>query len=233
MNTKIENIKRIRWADVNGRRWYGFSVAICAKEKMDGTYGIGEPVKADKNWCDLTDQGRRIVNKLLTTKGIRYINAGPFGIVVEKQSIFSWDDFHADIIELINKTLFAGKADVDVLGARKSDEGLIRWSGKRKDTTRWYGVSAPLTVDEKEKASFVVSQPIPEDKTYGLTPAAKEVANAIFEMRGVMTVWVNAFGISVEIAPVFTFSDFHNDIIKLLTDKVFGGKAFVEERSAA
>lgn len=227
----IENIKRIRWTNTNEGRWYGFSVAIMEDEKKSAWSAIGEPVKADRNWCGLTDKGRRIINKLINTKGIRFIEAGPFGVIVKKEAVFTWEDFHADIVELINKTLFAGKADVDVLGARKADEGLIRWSNTRSETTRWFGTSTALTVDEKKDSSRVFSRPADGDSS--LTPAACEVVDTIIAMKGVMTVWVNAFSISVEIAPVFTWSDFHNDIIKVLTDKVFGGKVFVEQKSAA
>jgi hypothetical protein len=59
------------------------------------------------------------------------------------------------------------------------------------------------------------------------------VINTIYAMKGVYTIWVSAFDLSIEIAPVFSWSDYHNDVVALLSEKIFGGKAFVEEKRAA
>lgn len=227
----INSIQRIRWANVSGKRWYGFTTPITSDGKSSN-YGISSPISKEKNWCNLTDQGRRIVNKLMNTKGIRYITASAFGIVVEIEPIYEWADYHDDIVELINKTLFAGKADVGPQGSRRPDEGLILWSGTRKSAVRWYGVSNTLRLKdkEKEKSACVISSLVDDGNWCNLTPEAREVVNTIFSMKGVFTVWVSAFDLSVEIAPVFSWSDYHDTIVKLLKDKIFGGKAFVEHK---
>jgi hypothetical protein len=226
-----DEIKRIRFAhNQDGTCWYGFSKSIKLDEKSSSSAGIDKYVPASNNWCDLTDRGRKMVNAMIDMKGIRYVNASAFGVTLEKEAVYTWSDFHAEIILLLNQTLFAGAADVAELGARKLDEGLISWSGTRKDTVRWYGVSTSLKIDSKNKSSAVITSPIDQDNWCGLTEEALIVVNSIYSMKGVFTLWVSPFDLSIEIAPIFSWSDYHNQVIELLTDHILGGKAFVEQR---
>lgn len=231
----IKNIKRIRWSSFDGGRWYGVSTPIRKKEKDSTRYVVNRPIEGDGgDSYAFTKQGAAIANTLIKTQGIREVQVTSFGIIVVIEPVYKWAEFHDDIVKLLNDTLFNGEADVDQLGARKADEGLIRWSGTRKDAVRWYGVSTAIITDIKSKTSKVVSGPLTAENNWpGLTEAGLEVVNAIHAMPGVYTIWVTPFDLSIEIAPVFTWSDFHNDIVELLTEKVFGGKAFVEQREAA
>jgi len=228
----INSIQRIRFATLNGGAWYGFTSAIQDDEKNTTNYSYRKPVKASDTFGYLTDKGRRIVNKLITMRGIMCVLVNPFAISIEISPAYEIADYHADVVDIINKTLFGGNADVAQLGKRQKHEGLIQWSGTRKDSTRWYGVSEALKLDQKNTASLVLSGPLEGDKRLGLTEAAKEVVNAIHAIKGVFTVWVGAFDISVQIAPVFDWDDYHETIVALLKDKVLGGKAYVEKKAS-
>jgi len=228
----INSIQRIRFATLNGGAWYGFTSAIQDDEKNTTNYSYRKPVKASDTFGNLTDKGRRIVNKLITMRGIMCVLVNPFAISIEISPAYEIADYHADVVDIINKTLFGGNADVAQLGKRQKHEGLIQWSGTRKDSTRWYGVSEALKLDQKNTASLVLSGPLEGDKRLGLTEAAKEVVNAIHAIKGVFTVWVGAFDISVQIAPVFDWDDYHETIVALLKDKVLGGKAYVEKKAS-
>ncbi len=230
--TNVNNLQRIRFSNIQGGAWYGFTCAVQENEKNTSNYSYTKPVKADNTFGALTDKGRRIVNKLITMRGIMSVQVNAFAIILEISPSYQVSDYHETVVDLINKTLFGGNADVAQLGKRQKHEGLIQWSGTRKDSTRWYGVSEALKIDPKDTASFVVSSPIPAGKRYGLTDAAIEVANAIHDMKGVFTVWVGPFDISVQIAPVFDWDDYHETIVALLKDKVLGGKAHVEKKSS-
>ncbi|MBS1999364.1 MAG: hypothetical protein JSS86_23720 [Cyanobacteria bacterium SZAS LIN-2] len=230
--SNINSIQRIRFATVQGGAWYGFTKSIQEDEKNTTNYSYRKPVKASDTFGGLTDKGRRIVNKLITMRGIMAVLATPFGIVLEISPAYDVADYHEEVVSIINETLFGGKADVTQLGKRQKHEGLIQWSGTRKDSTRWYGVSEALKVDQKDTASLVLSGPLKGDKTLGLTEAAKEVVNAIHALKGVFTIWVGAFDISVQIAPVFDWDDYHETIVALLKDKVLGGKAYVEKKAS-
>jgi hypothetical protein len=232
MTNKLNSIQRIRFATIAGGAWYGFTCAIQENEKNTSNYSYTKPVKATDGFGGLTDKGRRIVNKLITMRGIMCVLVTPFSVSLEISPAYQVADYHDEVVDIINKTLFGGNADVAQLGKRQKHEGLIQWSGTRKDSTRWYGVSEALREDQKNTASLVLSGPLEGDKRFDLTPAAKEVVNAIHAMKGVFTVWIGAFDISVQIAPVFDWDDFHQDIINLLKDKVLGGKAYVEKKSS-
>ena len=224
----INSIKRIRFASIKGGMWYGFSRAISLKEKSSTNYSFDAPIKADNSFGALTDEGRRIVNKLITNKGVLNVQMNAFAVMVTFQPIFQSSEFHEDIIDLINKTLFAGEADVAPLGSRREGEGLIVYSGTRKSTVRWYGVSTSLKLDDKGKSAAVISSPVSDGNWCGLTPAARDLVNTIFAMKGVYTIWVTPFDLSIEIAPVFSWSDYHDTVVGLIKDKIFDGNAFVE-----
>jgi hypothetical protein len=228
----IDDIRRIRWTHTNTGRWYGVSVAIRSDEKNSAMASISEPVDS-RNWCDLTFVGRKIVNKLITTKGIRHVEAGAFCIIVEIEPVFAASEFHDDIIALLNDQLFGGDADVAQLGVRRADQGLIRWSNTRRECVRWYGVSTALMLDEKEDTSAVINSPVSERNWCGLTEEARELVNTIYAMKGVYTIWVTAFDLSIEIAPVFSWSDYHDSVVAMLSERIMGGKAFVEQRKSA
>ncbi len=230
--TNINDIRRIRWSKLNKGAWYGVSVAIRRDEKDSALASISKPVDSG-NWCGLTPTGRKIVNTLIAMKGIRHVQAGAFCVVVEIEPVFASSEFHDEIIALLNNQLFAGDADVAQLGVRRLDEGLVRWSNTRRDCVRWYGVSTALKSDEKKDAPAVISAPVDERNWCGLTEDARELVNTIYAMKGVYTLWVSAFDISIEIAPVFSWSDYHDTVVALLIEKIMGGKAFVEERKSA
>lgn len=230
--TSIDDIRRIRWSNVNNGRWYGVSVAIRKDEKDSALASISKSVDSG-NWCGLTSAGRKIVNKLIAMKGIRHVQAGAFCVIVEIEPVFASSEFHDEIVALLNEQLFGGDADVAQLGVRRPDQGLIRWSNTRRDCVRWYGVSTALRLDAKKDAPAVISSPVGESNWCGLTEEARELVNTIYAMKGVYTIWVSAFDLSIEIAPVFSWSDYHDSVVAMLSEKIMGGKAFVEERKSA
>jgi|GEM_PF-2132338 len=224
-----QNIKLIRFARrIDGTSWYGFSESIMLDEKDKVSFVIKKILAADNTWAGLTDSGRGITNMLISMKGISYIHVSAFSITVSKEDKYQWSDFHADIIDIINMALFEGTADVDELGVKKDDEGLIRWLGTGRDAVRCYDVSTALKIDEKDKNSVEMNEPIEEKNWCGLTEEARLLANTIYAMKGVFTIWIGPFDIRIELAHVF-WRDYHNTFIELLTEKIFNGKAFVEQ----
>lgn len=223
------SIRRIRWTQTATGRWYGFTSPIMT-EKCTNLASISDPVSKSGNWCKLTDTGRHIINKIINMQGVSHISANSFGMIVQIEPVYQWADYHENIVELLNNKLFGGQADVGRQGVRQTDEGLILWSGTRKSAVRWYGTSKALQLDDKNKYSAVISGPVDKKNWCGLTPAARELVNTIYAIKGVYTIWVSAFDMSIEIAPVFSWTDYHDTIVKLLKEKIFDNKASVEQK---
>lgn len=276
MNAKsiTANIKRIRWTGNSTTRNYLVSAAIRLDEKNTASACCDKPVPADRNWCDLTETGRTIVNSILAQDAVQDVLVTSFSLEVKIWPVFTWDDVHEWMLDLLNTHLFQGEADIGELGKTSWENGVIRFKGTKKDSVRWYGVSLPLRPDEKSRTSLqvtswatiesmnkasladasvqlaqkqmVFSHSVSalggETKSTPRNPAANEpssshlsvtaaclsILNEVYSLKGVMSIWVGAFEISVEIAPVFSWSDYHQVVVNIINKHLFDGKAAVE-----
>ncbi len=269
MNTHntTANIRRIRWTGNGTTRAYLVSAAIRLDEKNTASDCCDKPVPAERNWCDLTETGRAIVNTILAQDAVQTVSVTSFSLEVKIWPVFTWDDMHEWILELINTYLFLGEADIGELGKTSLENGVIRYKGTKKDSVRWYGVSLPLRPDEKCRTSIQITSwenierlrtPIAATEStqppryqpalnYSVSavggdlretprqaPAADITADClnilkeVYSLRGVMSIWVGAFEISVEIAPVFSWSDYHQVVVDIINKHLFDGKAAVE-----
>lgn len=274
INSITANIKRIRWTGNSTTRTYLVSAALTLNDKDTAFAYCDQPVPAERNWCDLTESGRQIVNDLLVQSAVQHLNVSCFSLEVTIRPAFTWDDLQAWILAVINTHLFQGEADIGELGKTSCEHGVIRYKGTKKDTVRWYGVSMPLRPDEKcrtslqvtswatiesmnkayladasvhlAKKQMVFSHSVSalggETKSTPRNPAANEPSSShlsvtaaclsilkeVYSLRGVMSIWVGAFEISVEIAPVFSWSDYHQVVVDIINKHLFDGKAAVE-----
>ena len=118
--TDLNKLKRIRWHDgliAPGNRWYGVTEPLRRDKPRDTSFVFLE------KWSDIrevTPEALSIVHELYSMKGITGVWVATFGIDLQKTPVFCWDDYHADIVALLNTTLFRGTADVGELGYRSS-----------------------------------------------------------------------------------------------------------------
>jgi len=98
----------------------------------------------------------------------------------------------------------------------------IQW----KDTKhgRWYGFSRSIRTDERDFTWTPAYRPLDERST-GLNAAGVKILNELINGKGIKYVEFNCFGLVIDIDPAFLVSDYHDEIVQLINNALFDGKA--------
>lgn len=238
----FNDVKQIRWADIGSSTWnharfYGVTAALTLDPHTKTAAVVSRPVGAD-NWCKLTERGIRIANEMLNLPGISFVNISTYDVSVVKAETASWADLHETILFLLNDLLFEHEAQIYPLEERKTDWGLIRWSDSIYEPGRIYKVSTPLKSTTRHHDSRdMLCRPLEdraqaaENNPYELTEAAITIVNTLFSLTGVSIIFIGTNTIHVQLAKVFDISDYHEQILAVLQEVLFSGRAWVEAGS--
>lgn len=254
LDTNIQNRKEIRWHSFSASTASASNASSVSKDDTVRAYAYTAPLKLnektvsmsahfrpveDDNWGNLTDTGIEIVNELLSLSGILAVYAGTFEMHISRTDDAHWDEIHDHILAVINRRLFAGAALISRLPYHRRDQPTIRWCDEAyQDHVRSYHLSTSLKLDKTDRFQETIfgsrhgsgagQKQVTADSHPRLTEVSRHIVNLILSWRGVICVSVSPSALSVQLAPVFYWEDYHPAILDLLNETLCGGDAWIE-----